>query len=164
LPDISIGGGVRTVMGPDKFTLTTVGMDAELSKPIAIASTTTLTPYLGFQRLWVYGDSTVVDATPNVSAIDQCGYTGADPVTGQPMCKNTLPSGAPNNGDFNNNFVFQKVRTERNRGIIGLQFRYEVISFAGQFLFDLTDPTGEGQQFLQASRQWTLSFEVGVYF
>ncbi|HEY2364792.1 MAG TPA: hypothetical protein VGH87_00355 [Polyangiaceae bacterium] len=164
LPDISVGGGVRTVMGTDKFSLTTVGMDVEISKPIPVASVMTITPYVGFQRLWVFGDSTVVDATPNTSAIDQCGYTGNDPVTGQPVCKNTLPSGAPNNGDFNNNFVFQKVRTERNRGIIGLQFRYEMMSFASQFLFDLTDPSAEGQQFLQSTRQWTLSFEVGVFF
>jgi len=164
LPDISVGGGVRTVMGTDKFTLTTVGMDVQLSKPIAIASTTSLTPYVGFQRLWVFGDSTVIDSTPNTSAVDQCGYQGADPTTGQPVCKNTLPSGAPNNGDFNNNIVFEKVRTERNRGIIGLNFRYEMMTLAGQILFDLTDPTGEGQQFLQPSRQWTLSFEVGVFF
>ena len=39
LPDISVGGGVRTVIGTDKFTLTTVGIDVELSKPIALAST-----------------------------------------------------------------------------------------------------------------------------
>jgi hypothetical protein len=163
IPDISLGGGVRTVMGTDKFTLTTVGMDVELSKPIAIASVMTLTPYVGFQRLWVFGDSTVVDATPNTSAVDQCGYTGVDS-GGEPVCKNTLPNGTPNNGDFNNNFVFSRVRTQRNRGLFGLQFRYEMLHFAGQFLFDLTDPTGEGQTFLQASRQWTLSFEVGVFF
>ena len=52
LPDISIGGGVRTVMGTAKFTLTTVGIDVELSKPIPIAdSVMSLTPYVGFQRL-----------------------------------------------------------------------------------------------------------------
>ncbi len=164
LPDLSVGGGVRTVMGTDKFTLTTVGLDAELSKPIPIASTFTLTPYVGYQRLWVFGDSTVVDATPNVDAVDQCGFTGPDPVTGQPMCKNALPSGAPNNSDFNNDFVFAKVRTERNRGIVGLDFKYEMLHLAGQFLFDLTDPTAENQAFLQSTRQWTISLEAGVYF
>lgn len=164
LPDLSVGGGVRTVMGTDKFTLTTVGLDAQLSKPIAIASTFTLTPYVGFQRLWVFGDSAVIDSTPNVDAVDQCGYTGPDPVTGQPTCKNTLPSGAPNNADFNNNFTFAKVRTERNRGIVGLQFKYEMLHLAGQFLFDLTDPTAENQEFLQNARQWTISLEAGVFF
>jgi hypothetical protein len=164
LPDLSVGSGVRTVLGTDKFTLTTVGLDAELSKPIPIASTVTLTPYVGYQRLWVFGDSTVIDSTPNVDAIQQCGYTGADPVTGQPDCKNTLPSGAPNNFDFNNNFILQKVRTQRNRGIIGLAFRWEMLHFATQFLFDLTDPTADAQQFLQNTRQWTYSLEAGIYF
>ncbi len=163
LPDISIGGGVRTVMGTDKFSLTTVGMDIELSKPIPI-ETFTITPYVGFQRLWVFGDSTVIDSTPNTDAVAQCGYTGPDPVSGQPMCANKLPNGAANNSDFNNNFIFEKVRTQRNRGIIGLQFRYEMFHFAGQFLFDLTDPSGEGQQFLQNTRQWTISLETGVFF
>ncbi len=164
LPDISIGGGVRTVMGTDKFSLTTVGLDAQLSKPIPIASSFEITPWVGFQRLWVFGDSTVIDATPNVSAVDQCGYTGPDPVTGQPMCKNALPNGQPNNGDFNNNIVFGKVRTNRNRGIIGLAFHWEKVWFAGQFLMDLTEPTADNQAFLNPTRQWTISTELGVHF
>ena len=164
LPDISVGGGVRTVMGTDKFTLTTVAIDAELSKPISIASTVVLTPWVGFQRLWIFGDSTVVDSTPNVDAVDQCGFTGVDQTTGQPVCTNKLPNGQADNYDFNNNFTFDKVRVQRNRGTIGLDFRYEMLHFAGQFLFDLTDPTAENQTFLQNTRQWTISLEAGVYF
>jgi hypothetical protein len=155
---------VRTVMGTDKFSLTTVGVDAELSKPIAFFSTFTLTPYIGFQRLYVLGDSTVINATPNVDAISQCGYTGNDPATGQPDCTNKLPNGQANNSDFNNHFIFDKVRTTRNRGIIGLAFRYQWLHIAGQFLFDLTDPTADNQSFLNATRQWTLSLEAGVFF
>jgi hypothetical protein len=164
LPDISVGGGVRTVLGTDKFTLTTVGLDAEMSKPIPIGSTVTLTPWVGFQRLWIFGDSTVIDSTPNVDALAQCGYAGADPTTGQPICNNKLPSGADNNFDFNNNFTFDKVRVDRNRGSVGLDFRYEMLHLAGQFMFDLTDPTGENQTYLQSTRQWTVSIEAGVYF
>jgi hypothetical protein len=164
LPDISVGGGVRTVMGTDEFTLTTVGMDAELSKPIPIADTFTLTPYVGFQRLWVLGDSSVINSAPNVDPIAQCGYTGPNPTTGQPMCNNKLPNGAANNSDFNNLFVFNKVRTDRNRAIIGLAFRYEMLHIAAQFLFDLTDPTADNQAFLNATRQWTTSIEAGVFF
>lgn len=164
LPDIAVGGGVRTVMGTDKFTLTTVGLDAELSKPIPIGGTVTITPWVGFQRLWIFGDSTVIDSTPNVDAVAQCGYTGVDPTSGQPVCANKLPNGQPDNDDFNNNFTFDKVRVERNRGTIGLDFRYEALHFAGQFLFDLTDPTGEDQTYLQSTRQWTISIEAGVAF
>jgi len=159
LPDLSVGGSVRTTMGTDEFTLTTVGLDAQLSKPISIASSFTLTPWVGFQRLWIYGDSSVIDSTPNVDPIQQCGYTGNDPVTGQPTCTNGGSA-----ADFNNNFTFARVRVQRNRGMLGLAFRYEMIHIASQFLFDLTDPTSENQAFLNNTRQWTLSFEAGVSF
>ncbi len=39
-----------------------------------------------------------------------------------------------------------------------------MIHFATQFLFDLTDPTGENQAILNGTRQWTLSFEAGLLF
>ncbi len=164
LPDIAVGGGVRTVMGTDKFSLTTVAMDVELSKPIPIADTFSLTPYIGFQRLYVFGDSTVINSAPNVDPLAQCGYTGPNPTSGQPMCTNKLPNGSVNNSDFNNLFIFSKVRTDRNRAIIGAAFRYEMIHVAGQFLFDLTDPTADNQGFLNSTRQWTISLEAGVFF
>ena len=37
IPDIAIGGGVRTVTGSSKMYLTTVGIDAELSKPFTLS-------------------------------------------------------------------------------------------------------------------------------
>lgn len=164
LPDLSIGGGVRSLVGTDKFTLTTVGLDVKVSKPIPVAESVTFTPYLGYQRLWVFGDSSIVDSTPNTDPIAQCGYQGIDKVTGAPNCANKLSTGAPSNGDFNNNFVFQKVRTQRNRGIVGVAFRYEMLYLAGQFLIDLTSPQGDDQPFLQADRMWTMSFDVGAFF
>ena len=163
LPDLAIGSGVRTVTGTSKFHLTTVGIDAQLSKPIALADAAQLTPYIGYQRLIIFGDSVVVDSTPNVDALEQCGYTGQDPRTGAPQCRNKLSSGADNNGDFNNNIVFGKVRTHRHRGIIGVNYRYEVLYLASQFLVDLTPPNDENPG-LSATRQWTLSLEAGVFF
>jgi hypothetical protein len=162
LPDVSIGGGVRTVTGTPKFTLTAVGIDAQISKPIAIADSASITPYLGYQRLIIFGDSTVVDSTPNVDPSAQCGATGTDTM-GAPVCHNHLSNGAPNNGDYNNNIVFDKVRTHRHRGIVGLSYKYEILFLASQFLFDLTPPNDENPG-LSADRQWTLSFEAGVFF
>jgi hypothetical protein len=164
LPDLSVGGGVRSLVGTDKLTLTTVGLDVKVSKLIPVAESVSFTPYLGFQRLWVFGDSSIIDSTPNTDPISQCGYTGIDKVTGAPNCANKLSTGAPSNGDFNNNFVFQKVRTQRNRGIVGVAFRYEMLYLASQFLIDLTSPQGDDQPFLQADRMWTMSFDVGAFF
>jgi hypothetical protein len=172
LPDVAIGSGVRTLVGTSKFHLTTVGIDAQFSKPVPLADAAILTPYIGYQRLIIFGDSVVVDTTPNVDPIQQCGYKGTQKTatgqdTGQPDCRNTInvPGGAPiqNNGDFNNNVNFDKVRTHRHRAIFGLNYRYEVLYLAGQFLIDITPPNDENPG-LSETRQWTMSVEAGVYF
>lgn len=163
LPDISLGGGVRTVVGDSRFYLTTVGIDVKASKPIPIADSAQLIPSIGYQRLIIYGDSNVVDSTPNVDALRECGYAGTDPASGSPICRNNLPNGQPNNVDFANSFTFQKVRVHRNRGLVSLHYRYEILWLGSQFSFDITDPKDENP-FLVGNRQWTLSFEGGVFF
>lgn len=163
LPDISVGGGVRTLTGTSKFYLTTVGIDVKISKPITLQDSAVLIPTLGYQRVIIFGDSNVVDATPNVDALAQCGSDGPDPVTGAPRCRNKLPNGAAANTDFANSFTFEKVRVHRNRGLVGLNYRYEIIWLGSQIAFDITDPSDENP-FLVGGRQWTLSFEGGVVF
>jgi hypothetical protein len=162
-PDISLGAGVRTVTGTSRFYLTTVGMDVRASKPIALADSAQLIPSIGYQRLIILGDSAVVDSTPNVDALAQCGYEGIDPDTGTPICRNKLPNGQDANTDFGNTFTFEKVRIHRNRGMVALNYRYELIWLGSQFAFDLTDPRDENPD-LAGARQWTLSFEGGVFF
>lgn len=163
VPDVSVGGGVRTLAGSSKLSLTTVGVDVQVSKPIPIVEQMSLTPWVGYQRLFIFGDASVIDATPNVDALDQCGYSGTDPNTGAPVCRNKLSNGQDNNGDFNNNLVFQHVRTQRNRMMIGLAYRYEFVYVATQFLFDLTYASDD-DPVLVHGRQWTYSFEGGVWF
>jgi hypothetical protein len=162
LPDLAVGGGVRTVTGTSKFHLTVVGIDAQLSKPVPIGDFSTITPYVGYQRLIIFGDSLVVDSTPNVDPAEQCGYAGTDP-NGAPICRHRLSNGLPNNADYNNNFAFDKVRVHRHRGIFGVSYRYEILYLASQFLIDLTPPNDENPG-LSSSRQWTMSFEAGVFF
>jgi hypothetical protein len=163
LPDVSLGGGVRTLTGTQKFYLTTVAFDVKMSKPITLQDSAQLIPTIGYQRVVIFGDSSVVDSTPNVDAAQQCGLEGADPVTGAPQCRNKLPNGSDNNSDFSNSFTFQKVRVHRHRGLLGLNYRYELIWLGSQIAFDITDPKDENP-FLVGSRQWTLSFEAGVHF
>jgi hypothetical protein len=179
LPDVSAGGGVRSLTGTSKFSLTTVGIDAQISKPLTLADTSVLTPYLGYQRLYIFGDSSTVDLTPNTNPLQSCGDPPANPTgaggaqpstgnpptfaNGQPACQNIPGSKTMNSSDFNNDAVFNKVRNSRDRGIIGLSYRYEVLYLAGQFLFDLIPPNQEDAD-LNPARQWTLSLEAGVYF
>ena len=163
LPDVSIGGGVRTLSGTSKFYLTTIGMDVKMSKPITLADSAQVIPVVGYQRLIILGDSNVVDSTPNVDALGACGSDGPDPKTGAPRCKNKLANGVDNSSDFANSFTFEKVRVHRHRGILGLNYRYELIWLGSQVAFDITDPKDENP-FLVGPRQWTLSFEGGVFF
>jgi len=169
LPDIAIGGGVRTLSGQQSFYLTTVGIDAQISKPIALADSAVLTPYIGAQRLIIYANSALVNLTPSVDAMAQCGYLGNNvkggpkqapgnqsptlpngkpnpgysPWDGSPVCSNKLSNGAPNNSDFNNQTVFQKQQFYDWRGIAGLTYRYELLWVAGQFAMDMEDPSAE---------------------
>jgi hypothetical protein len=140
LPDIAIGGGVRTVGGSPMFFLTTVGIDGQVSKPVALADSAVVTPYVGVQRLIIYADSTVVNLTPSV-----------DPLQSNP--------------DRNNLVTFSKARIHRWRGIAGLTYKYEILYLAGQLATDLEDPSTENANLgVSGSKQWTLSFEAGVSF
>ncbi len=169
LPDVAIGAGIRTVGGSSKFFLTTVGMDAQISKPFALADSAVLTPYLGAQRLIIFANSAVVDLTPNVDPLRQCGYQGTDPQTGAPACSKKLNTG-PNtsiddNNDFNNNAAFQQARVHRWRGIAGVTYRYQILYLGGQVAMDLEDPSTENANLgVSGARQWTVSLEAGVAF
>lgn len=165
LPDLAIGGGVRTVGGSPDFFLTVVGIDAQVSKPLTLADSSVLTPYVGAQRVIIFADSTVVNLTPTVDPLQQCGFQGNNPSTGEANCGNKLGNGLSNNGDFNNLTTFQKARIHRWRGLAGLTYKYEVLYLAGQFAMDVTDPGAENQNLgITGAKQWTMSFEAGVSF
>jgi hypothetical protein len=175
LPDISIGTGVRTVVGSSKFFLTTVGIDGQISKPFTVADNAVLTPYLGFQRVIIFADSSVVNLKPSTDPLDTCGYGGPN-VPGNKNAAGHLGNGQlPNDGtpictgsgvnDFNNDTTFNKARIHRWRMMFGLNYRFEVLYLAAQFAFDLTDPGSENAVIgVDGSRQWTTSLEAGVSF
>jgi hypothetical protein len=189
LPDIAVGGGVRTLGGAPTFFLTTVGIDAQVSKPFTLADSAVLTPYVGGQRLLIFADSTVVNLTPNVDPLAQCGYQGNNlpsnmskyagaPYNGEPVCNNRLyapgqnasnSTGIPNDSDFNNQVTFAKLRAHRWRGLVGVTYRYELLYLAGQFAMDLEDPGAENNSNaagdkITGDKQWTVSLEAGVFF
>jgi len=151
LPDLAVGGGVRTLTGTPEFQLTVAGLDAQISKPIPIADSSIIIPYVGFQYIWIWGDSGLVDLTPGTDPLQDCNYTGPnypenpdpDPdkegaYSGQPVCN------GGSSQDFNNNRVFDKARLERHRLILGMNYRYEMVIFGVQFITDITDP-GDAQ-------------------
>jgi hypothetical protein len=143
LPDVGVGGAVRTVTGTSEFKLTVASFDAELSKPIPIAATVTIQPHIGYQWMMIFGDSGLIDLTPNTDPVVHCGYQGdntpatpdpgKDGFDGQPVCTGS-------SADFNNNVVFDKIRLVRHRLHGGLQFRYQMVVVGFHMLGDVIPP------------------------
>lgn len=184
-PDFAVGGGVRTITGTPQLQLTTVGLDMQISKPLPIADSQILTPWIGYQYLWIFGDSGLVDLTPGTDAHGYCNYAGnnvpgnrdpdkaaggrlnpgsRDLYDGQPICNGGSPL------DFNNNVVFDNARLERQRLIIGANYRYEMVMVGASFLTDLIPPAdaqdddADKKILEDEDRQWTLVFELGAVF
>ncbi|MFT3770090.1 MAG: hypothetical protein QM820_32070 [Minicystis sp.] len=170
-PELSVGGSVRTITGTDQLQLTVVGVDGQISKPIPIAGTAVLTPWIGYQFLRIFGDSGLIDLTPNTDAVGYCGYAGTntpanrDPTKpyadGQPVCNKGTSA------DFNNTTVFNPARLNRHRIVAGLQVRVQMVMFGGQFMYDVVAPgdANKGEAaYKDVNRQMTLAFDLGAVF
>lgn len=180
LPDVAVGAGVRTITGTSEFQLTTMGLDGQISKPFAIGGQSVLTPWLGYQYLFIWGDSGLIDLTPATDAIQACNYSGSavpgnpDPgkVTssgqsiydGGPVCRGGQAY------DFNNNSVFEPVRLRRHRLLVGTNYRYEMVMVGAQLIMDLVPPanaqyTQSGKDFLAGEdKQYSFVLELGAVF
>lgn len=192
-PEISVGGSVRTMAGTPEMQLTVAGFDAQISKPIPIAGSLIITPYGGYQWIRIFGDSGLIDFTPNTDPVAACGFSGSntpatpDPRTpyrdGTPVCS---PKGSGD--DFNNTGVFNPVRLTRHRIDFGLQFRVQMVKLGVHFVTDLTSPEAANQgadhqvdpvtkaklgsnstavgesEFKDVAKQWTLGFDLGTIF
>jgi hypothetical protein len=183
-PDLAVSGSVTTVTGNPEFQLTVAGADAMLSKPIPIAGTVVLTPYVGYSYIYIFGDSGLIDLTPNTDALNYCGYAGGNsPATpdpgkqyndGQPVCTSGTSA------DFNNTAVFDPVRMQRHRIAAGLQFRFQMVRIGAHFVTDVVDPAAANEEetaptpdpnddpgatvnkFEGMQKQYTLAFDVGL--
>ncbi|WP_234023570.1 hypothetical protein [Sorangium cellulosum] len=182
LPELAVGGSVRTVTGTEEFQLTVAGVDAQVSKPLPIAGTVVLTPYAGYQWLRIFGDSGLIDLTPNTDAVNYCNFRGLNspatpaqgegdatpPFDGQPVCA------GGSQADFNNTVVFDAVRMSRHRLHFGAQLRFQMVKFGAHFVTDLVTPedankgtdyeiAGENK-FAGLGQQWTIALDLGAVF
>lgn len=175
VPDVSLGGGVRTTTGSAQMQLTVAAADLRLSKPIPVRGEAVVTPWAGLQYLWIHGDSRRVDMTPATDAAGYCNQQGVsvpgdpsappeEPRDGEPLCAGGSAA------DFANDVRFDAVRLRRPRLLLGGSVRYELVNFSAQFLVDLTAPhQGQGSDAARAalrgeSRQWGIAVDAGVQF
>jgi hypothetical protein len=183
LPDVAVGGGVRTITGTPELQLTTVGVDVQISKPLVIADSSVLTPWLGYQYVWIFADSGLIDLTPGTNAQGACNYGGQNvPGNPDPAKTHTNPDGSTSyvyDGqqicrggsarDFNNNAIFEPVRVHRQRLIFGFNYRYEMLLAGVQLITDMLSPadanSGKNKSDLQGQpRQSTVLLELGAMF
>jgi hypothetical protein len=160
--------------------MTVASADAVLSKPIPIADTSVLSPYVGYQFLRIFGDSNSVDLTPRTDALGYCNYQGQrvpggfggddtnGPYTGQTVCGDeTGRNGSPE--DLSNTRVFQQTRINRHRLVVGLAYRFEMLVVGGQFSTDVVAPASANQgkeaaALANVPRQSTIGVQVGAAF
>jgi hypothetical protein len=186
LPDIAIGGAVRTITGTPEFQLTIASGDALVSKPIPIADSSVFTPYIGYQFIRIFGDSGLVDPTPATDALGYCNYRGENvpggwvdpanptvrpppPYNGQPVCGDNTGTSLGSPADLNNTKIFQRTRITRHRVVAGISYRYEMVVIGGQFITDVVDPgsanSGEEATALTGTpRQNTIALQIGAAF
>jgi hypothetical protein len=181
LPDLAVGAGVRTMTGTSEFQLTTMGLDGQLSKPFPIGGQSVLTPWIGYQYLFIWGDSGLIDLTPATDAIQACNYSGGalpgnpdptktNPMTGQPVYDGSPVCRGGQAYDFNNNTVFEPARLRRHRLLLGTNYRYEMVTVGAQFIMDLVPP--ENAQYRESAKeylagedkQFSFVFELGAAF
>lgn len=140
IPDVAIRGSVQTMVGDSEYHLTVPTMDIVVSKPFVFGHQLTLSPFVGFQEMWIYGTSEVVDLTPGVDAF-------------------TLPA------DYANNNTFATVHATRSRGFVGVQARFQALTLATTFALDLSSPgNGGSTNSLNLSNQWTWAFSLGLSY
>jgi len=189
LPDTSLGIGLREVTGMGELSIGTLALDARLSHPLVGASGFVLTPWLGYQWVRIEADSAMVDLTPSSNAIGECGYLGPN-VPGTPS--GTAASGAPpgvfdgspvcqsgGGGDFVNSVSFGQAEIQRQRLLLGLTYRQEILKVGAEFLTDLLPPDAaqtddsvaaalrcdvNGENCRASPRQWTLVLRLGAAF
>ncbi len=136
-PDVAVTGSVRTITGTSQVELTVAGAEATFSKPFSIARTGELTPWLGYQYLWTFGNSGVVDLSPRRSA--------------------------PGSNDFYNNRFFDAVSLQKHRLNLGVSYKYEILVVGAQLGLDLGSPDGDAD-LAGEMKQWALTLQAGTTF
>jgi hypothetical protein len=128
VPSLAVRGSGSRVMGTPGFNMSIAGLDFSMSKHIGLASTFNISPYLGYQLLWIIADSEVLDATPAVDAMGQTAVAvGNDPLQ-MNQCRAS--------GDCRGFFTFaNQSNITRHRFFVGLKANFYVASLLLEYTF-----------------------------
>lgn len=194
LPDTSLGASLRQATGLGELELGTLAVEGRLSHPFASPAGFVVTPWIGYQWVRISADSSLVDLTPGVAALEACGYVGNDVPgsVGSPETEGATPaSGAPagtldgsalcrgDGTDLRSSVSFGEATVERQRLILGASYLREPLRAGAQLVTDLVRPDAAqsdqgvsralrcdaaGATCRPSPRQWTLALQLGVSF
>lgn len=116
-PDLAVRGSVNTLMGSRDMNLYTAGGDLSLSKAFGISGVMVVTPYLGYQMLFLIGSSRLLNAYPQ------------DPRP--PQFDQDTPAGTGST-TFSPEFVFSQYTTNVNRFFFGARVNVWVLNFVAE--------------------------------
>lgn len=194
LPDASVGLALRRGTGLGELRLGTLAVDARLSHPFVSPGAFSVTPWIGYQWLRIAGDTELVDLTPGVPALAQCGYAGSNlpggvvgpeaasarPVSGAPDgTYDGAPTCSGSGADLGSSASFGEVTVHRHRIVLGASLRRELLTVGAQLVTDLPNPDAaqpdaavarslrcdaSGTRCGAAPRQWTWVVRLGASF
>ncbi len=114
-PDIAVRGSVNTLLGSRDLNMVTTGWDISISKAFDVSGVMSLTPYGGYQQLYVIASSRLLNAYPQdprpPQFDDQTDSNGIDDT-------------------FNPEFVFSQTTQAINRFFVGARLNVWILSFS----------------------------------
>lgn len=158
LPSIAVRGAASRMMGSEQIDLTVASLDISASKDFGIAGLFRVSPYGGWNWLFIIPRSEVIDKTPNVDLLE-------DPM------------------DIQNNFVFKNQdNINRSRVFAGAKLKYYVFTLTMEAAYtfggssvddtpgtdldcrDIPSPTSQCDAVDSASGQSSFTTSLGLDF
>jgi hypothetical protein len=121
IPAIALRGMFSRLLGSKDLDLTTVSVDASISHVFGVGRTFSITPYAGYQALFVFAKTGIIDSTPDTDEYTE----GAVPcANGQPDCF------------VQGEFVFKRQDVIlRHRPFVGMRFIFSVLRIGLEAMF-----------------------------
>jgi hypothetical protein len=150
LPDLAVRLSANRLLGSKDLDMLTGGLDLSISHPFGIGGLLSLTPYAGWNLLFVNASSHVLDATPGTPGLkpEYCDLEGHD---ARRLGDNgTFPDGTPRpntsaeceqaasgaaTADYRANFVLSRQEWSDmlfHRGFLGLTVKTTVVSLVAE--------------------------------
>lgn len=145
LPSVAIRGAASRLMGAKDIDLTVASLDFSLSYSFGLGGTVNLSPYAGYNLLWIIPRSQVLDANPTCDAY----VTSTNPTATCPDPRNAAAVIAPGSSELNANFVFRNQdNILRHRAFFGLKLKFHVVALIADYGIvpagSSSDPNGPG--------------------